>query len=130
MKFDTINIESIHRLMDVFYAKIREDKGGLGEIFNAKIGTSDEEWRAHKLKIASFWEGMLLGSGDYNGQPLKAHLELPPFPRELFSQWLALFDDSLRIVYECGEDRDTILMRAQMIAQRFQHMLYESGYTR
>lgn len=129
MKFDCINMDSIHTLMDIFYAKIRTDKTGLGDIFNTKIGTSDEEWDAHKLKIASFWEGMLLGSGNYNGQPLKAHLDLPPFPREFFTQWLSLFETSLEMVYSREEDRNTVLMRAQTIAQRFQYMIYESGYT-
>lgn len=128
MKFDTINIESIHKLMDVFYSKVRADKNGLGDVFNNKIGTSDEEWNNHKLKIASFWEGMLLGSGDYNGQPLKAHLDLPPFPRELFNVWLGLFKESLESVYEKWEDIALILERAQMIAKRFQHMLYDNPH--
>lgn len=130
MKFDTINTESIHRLMDIFYSKVRENKEGLGDIFNSKIGTSDEEWNAHKLKIANFWQGMLLGSGDYNGQPLKAHLDLAPFPRELFDVWLRLFKESLESVYAREEDSLLILERAQMIAKRFQYMLYDNPHIR
>lgn len=113
--------------MDVFYAKVRLDKNGLGDIFNSKIGTSDELWDAHKLKIANFWQGMLLNIGDYNGQPLKAHLDLPPFPRELFNVWLGLFEESLGIVYEKEEHIILILQRAESIASRFQYMLYDSG---
>lgn len=127
MKFEEINVDSIHRLMDVFYAKVRLDKNGLGDIFNSKIGTSDELWDAHKLKIANFWQGMLLNIGDYNGQPLKAHLDLPPFPRELFNVWLGLFEESLGIVYEKEEHIILILQRAESIASRFQYMLYDSG---
>ncbi|TLD94669.1 group III truncated hemoglobin [Helicobacter jaachi] len=128
MKHKDIDMDSIRRLMDIFYGKIRADKTGLGDIFNNKIGTSEEEWSAHKAKIASFWQGMLLSSGDYNGQPLKAHLELPPFPREFFATWLKLFEESLKEVYESDEPVAIILHRAQMIAQRFQYMIYESGY--
>lgn len=130
MKFDTINTESIHKLMDIFYGKVRADKNGLGDIFNNKIGTSDEEWSEHKLKIANFWQGMLLGIGDYNGQPLKAHIDLSPFPRELFDVWLGLFKESLESVYEREEDIAVILERAQMIAKRFQHILYDSPHIR
>lgn len=123
MKSQEITIQSIQKLMDVFYAKIRNDQNGLGDLFNRQVGTSDEEWNHHKAKIASFWEGMLLGSGDYNGQPLKTHIDLAPFPRDFFRIWLGLFEESLHIVFT--EDKaQIILQRAQMIAQRFQSVIY------
>lgn len=127
MKANSINQSNIKVLMDIFYAKIRFDKSGLGDIFNNKIGTSDEEWEAHKAKIANFWEGMLLGSGNYAGAPMKAHLELPPFPREFFNNWLNMFKESLDEIYQENIARE-ILRRAEAIAQRFQYMIYESGY--
>ena len=126
--FDEINVDSISRLMDVFYDKVRADKNGLGDIFNTKIGTSNEEWVAHKAKIGNFWQGMLLGIGNYNGQPMKTHLDLPPFPRELFNVWLGLFEESLNIVFSKKEHVYTILERAKIIAGRFQYMLYESKH--
>lgn len=49
MKFETINQESIAKLMEIFYEKVRKDKD-LGPIFNNAIGTSDEEWKEHKEK--------------------------------------------------------------------------------
>ena len=127
MKFEAISIESIHKLMDIFYAKVRVDKNGLGAVFNAKIGINDEQWSEHKIKIASFWEGMLLGSGNFKGNPMKAHIDLPAFPRELFAVWLKLFKESLESVYALQANRDIIFQRAEAIAQRFQYMLYESG---
>ncbi|AWI34408.1 group III truncated hemoglobin [Helicobacter apodemus] len=127
MKYQEICVEGIMKLMDIFYDKIRKDKSGLGEIFNNKIGEGEEEWREHKAKIANFWQGMLLGSGNYSGQPMKAHLELPPFPREFFSTWLGLFEESLGQVFE-DNVANNILHRARMIADRFQYMLYENGH--
>ena len=124
MKHQEINTQAIEKLMDVFYAKIRADKSGVGDIFNTAIGTSDEQWNTHKQKIANFWSGLLLGIGDYNGQPLKAHLDLPPFPREFFGIWLRLFEGSLDSLFE-ESPKTQILQKAQMIAQRFQVMLYE-----
>lgn len=118
-----ITQEKIQKLMDVFYAKIRNHRE-LGEIFNNAIGTEDEKWEAHKKKIGNFWMGMLLGEGDYQGNPMKAHIELPPFPRELFDAWLGLFDECLLTIFE-PSDTQIILQKAQMIASRFQYMLYE-----
>lgn len=127
MKYETICIEGIDKLMDIFYARIRVDKNGLGDIFNNAVGTSDAQWEAHKKKIANFWQGMLLGIGDYQGQPLKAHLDLPRFPREFFGIWLGLFEESLHQAFS-DEIATQILQRAEMIAGRFQYMLYESGH--
>lgn len=126
-QYNEICVAGIDKLMDIFYAKIRTDTSGLGDIFNTTIGTSDERWDAHKKKIGNFWQGMLLGIGDYQGQPMKAHLELPPFPREFFATWLGLFEESLLQVFT-PEISQQILQKAQMIAGRFQYMLYESGH--
>ena len=126
-KYDVICKEGIDCLMDIFYAKIRVDKSGVGDIFNNAVGTSDEEWNLHKRKIANFWQGMLLGEGDYAGAPLKAHLDLPPFPREYFKIWLDLFGESLKQVFNDAVASE-FLQRAQTIAQRFQFVLYENKH--
>lgn len=126
MKFESIDANSIRSLMDIFYAKVRVDKGGLGEIFNNKIGTDDANWSDHKEKIANFWEGLLLGSGNFRGNPMRTHIDLAPFPRELFAVWLKLFKESLECVYKEPEHQRVIFQRAEMIAQRFQYVLYES----
>lgn len=125
MKYDSINMDGISALMEIFYEKIRADKSGLGEIFNEKIGTDEESWDKHKAKIASFWQGMLLGQGDYNGQPMKAHIDLPPFKRELFGVWLGLFEESLNIVF-APQIANEILNKARGIAQRFEYMIFEA----
>lgn len=125
MKYDSINMDGISALMEIFYEKIRADKSGLGEIFNKKIGTDEESWDKHKAKIASFWQGMLLGQGDYNGQPMKAHIDLPPFKRELFGVWLGLFEESLNIVF-APQIAKEILNKARGIAQRFEYMIFEA----
>ena len=49
MKYQAINKESLQRLMDVFYAKVRKNEA-LGPIFNDKIGTDDASWEHHKKK--------------------------------------------------------------------------------
>ena len=123
MKYETITKEGLDRLMDLFYGKVRKDPN-LGPIFNGKIGTDEDSWKAHKQKISSFWGGMFLGESDYHGAPLKAHLDLPPFPQEFFSIWLNLFSESCSQVFE-QTPAQMLLFRAQAIAERFQKMLYE-----
>ena len=126
-RFDVICKEAIDILMDIFYAKIRNNKNGVGEIFNNAIGTSDEAWEIHKRKISNFWQGMLLGEGNYSGTPLKTHWELPPVPREYFKIWLDMFEESLHQVFVDVVAKE-ILERAQGIAQRFMVMLYENRH--
>lgn len=122
MKYSTINKDNIAKLMEIFYTKVQKDKE-LGIIFNTAIGTSKEAWEEHKAKIGNFWSGLLLGEGDYNGQPLKKHLDLPYFKQELFEVWLKLFEESLKTLYN-EELQLVILQRAQMIASHFQNILY------
>ncbi|WP_297193199.1 group III truncated hemoglobin [uncultured Campylobacter sp.] len=125
MKYNTINKEAIDKFMELFYEKVRKDKD-IGAIFNAKIGTDDESWKQHKVKISNFWQGMMLGEGDYNGQPLKAHMELEPFPIEFFNIWLDIFEQSLDKVFD--EDMKAVfLQRAQMIAKNFKNALYRGA---
>ncbi|MGM9995960.1 MAG: group III truncated hemoglobin, partial [Campylobacter sp.] len=111
---------------EIFYEKIREDNRGLGEIFNAKIGTDDESWKVHKAKIANFWYGMMLGSGNFAGNPMKAHADLmeeKPFKPEMFDFWLGLFKESLNKLYT-DEVADDFHARAAGIGQRFKYLLF------
>ena len=123
-KYEVICDEGIDLLMDVFYAKIRADENGVGDIFNNAVGTSDEALTVHKKKIGEFWRGMLLGTGNFRGNPPQAHMNLPPFPKEYFDIWLGLFEESLNEVFT-EMPAAQILQRAQMIAMGFKSMLYQ-----
>lgn len=121
--YSEITHENIKILMDKFYADIRSNKD-LGPIFENRIGIDAKNWEAHKEKISRFWRQMLLGENVFDGQPLKKHLDLPPFPREHFNVWLNLFSACLYQIYT-PEVAKSILMKAEMIAQRFQIAIYE-----
>lgn len=123
-RYDVICDEGIDLLMDIFYARIRSDQNGVGDIFNNAVGTSDEKWSHHKKKIGEFWRGMLLGTGNFRGNPPQAHMALPPFPPEYFDIWLDLFEESLNQVFT-EKPAAQILQRAQMIAMGFKTMLYK-----
>ncbi|MDI1229455.1 MAG: DUF1971 domain-containing protein [bacterium] len=89
-KYETISDDSLRHLVDSFYACVRQDKG-LAPVFEASIGTTDEEWQPHLELISNFWSGVILGKKGYDGNPLQAHRNLPSFDGLLFSRWLAIF---------------------------------------
>lgn len=126
--FDSINKESLDKLVDVFYDKAKEDKD-LGVVFNAQI-TSEAKWARHKAVVSSFWLYHLTGIHDesapkkHEGGMVGAHLALPPFPREFFKQWLALFEESLNELFT-PQIKDEILAKAKDMAGKLQGVLYE-----
>lgn len=126
--FDTINQESLYKLVDVFYNKARKDKD-LGHIFNSRI-TSETKWARHKAVVSSFWLYHLTGIHDesapkkHEGGMVGAHLAIPPFPREFFEIWLKLFEESLNEIFT-SNIKDEILLKAKDMAGKLQSVLYE-----
>jgi hemoglobin len=80
-----IDEQVIASLVSTFYARIQLHPV-LGPIFKAKI----EDWDHHIEKLTEFWSSVVLMSGRYHGQPMRAHLPLNIDARH-FDQWLALF---------------------------------------
>ena len=64
-----IDDEDLQRLVDRFYAKVREDDL-IGPIFNSAIG----DWPEHLRKLGAFWSSVMNCSGRYKGNPMAAHL--------------------------------------------------------
>lgn len=90
MKENIITEETIRKLVNHFYTKVRSDKE-LGPIFEQAIGKDAEAWQPHLQKMYDFWSSVMLASGRYRGNPLKKHRDLPSFDRFLFERWLVLF---------------------------------------
>jgi len=91
-----ITEDGIRKLVNSFYGKIRADSE-LGPVFNQAIPA--EAWSAHLDKLCDFWSAVMLKTGRYHGNPPRKHMELPPFPPELFDRWLALFAATAREVF-------------------------------
>lgn len=89
-----ITQDQITRVMDQFYARIRGHPV-LGPVFGAHIGTTDAEWAIHIAKIDGFWSRALLGTGDYDGNPMAAHVGNPMISLDHFPIWLDLFETTL-----------------------------------
>lgn len=85
--------EEIHDLVHGFYAKVRQD-AMLGPVFDAHI----DDWDVHLAKMCQFWSSLLRGTATYSGTPMPKHVALPSLNAQMFTQWLALFEDTLRNV--------------------------------
>ena len=87
----TVTEEDIATLVNEFYGKVRYDPL-LGPVFAGAIG---EEWGPHLAKMRAFWSSVFLASGTYKGNPMMAHLQLPPrLTAAHFQRWLDLWRET------------------------------------
>lgn len=100
----------IEKLVRRFYGYVRED-AYLAPIFSARI----TDWEPHLQRMCAFWSSVVLMSGRYHGQPMRAHVSLPIDAR-YFDRWLALFETTARDVCP-SEAADHFIRRAHRIAQ-------------
>lgn len=85
-----IDEAALERLVDAFYARIRED-AELGPIFNDAI----HDWPRHLETLTAFWSSVMLTSGRYKGRPVPAHMKhRARITPALFDRWLALWAET------------------------------------
>ena len=80
--------EGIRRLVDAFYAKVRQDPQ-LGPVFDKAIAA--DGWPAHLAKMYDFWSSVMLTTGRYKGNPMAVHMAVAGIEAPLFGRWLELF---------------------------------------
>ncbi len=83
----------IDAMVAAFYADIRKHPV-LGAIFNERIGTQAEKWRAHEERIARFWRNAILHERNYDGRPQQVHMATPSVMPEHFALWLDQFEQT------------------------------------
>lgn len=105
-----VDEDMIERLVHTFYARIRED-ALLGPIFESRI----DDWGPHLQRMCEFWSSVILSSGVYHGQPMRAHLPLP-VDAEHFDRWLEIFGATARDLFE-PRVAELFIDRARRIAQ-------------
>jgi hemoglobin len=109
------NEAEIDRLVRAFYTRIRADEV-LGPIFNGIIG---DDWEPHLLKMIDFWSSVMLTTGRYKGQPMRAHLKLKQVTPKLFDRWLTMFRETAEDV--CApEAAERFVEKAGRIAESLQ----------
>lgn len=102
----------IDRLVESFYARVRED-ALLGPIFGRVI----DDWAPHLAKMKDFWSGVALRTGRYHGRPMPAHVAIGGLTPAHFEHWLGLFHATLQDISPNPAVTDYFIDRAQRIAQ-------------
>lgn len=107
-----IDERAIRAMVDHFYTQVREDPL-LGPVFEARVSG---RWPAHLDKMVDFWSSALLRTGRFSGNPRAAHAAIPDLSPGHFERWLALFEETLAVVFDAATAA-FILQRAEMMAQ-------------
>jgi hemoglobin len=110
--------EDIARLVDAFYAKVREDPV-LGPVFERAIS----DWGPHLATMHKFWSSVMLTSGRYKGNPVAVHHRVAGIELELFARWLELFDETCRELFD-NEVADAFRDKAMRIAESLKLALF------
>ncbi|TGY89800.1 group III truncated hemoglobin [Marinicauda algicola] len=106
----------IERLVDRFYARVRED-ALLAPVFAAKIA----DWEPHLRQMYAFWSSVVLGTGRYHGRPMPKHAPLPVCG-DHFDRWLALFEATAREVCP-PRAAEIFIERARRIAASLEYAI-------
>jgi len=115
MKPDIAHRADIERLINTFYDKVKADPV-LGPIFN---DIAEVDWPKHLPVMYNFWEFLLLGGTQYQGNPIQKHVDLHaihPLTAEHFDRWLLLFQASVDDLF-VGQVADDAKFRAYAIAE-------------
>lgn len=114
-----IDEAGLQRLVDRFYARVRED-AELGPIFNDAIAN----WPEHLEKLTAFWSSVMLTSGRYKGQPVPAHMKhVGRITPELFDPWLDLWNETTTELMS-PEAAAALQAKAARIAESLQLALF------
>ncbi len=110
--------DDIARLVDAFYAKVREDQE-LGPVFDRAISG----WGPHLATMRKFWSSVMLTSGRYKGNPVATHERVEGIAYDLFARWLALFDETCRELFD-DKVADAFRDKAVRIAESLKLALF------
>ena len=111
------NLDDIKQMVDTFYDKVNKDKE-LSYIFNY---FAKKNWVTHLPIMYSFWSKLLLGEGDYRGNPFQKHIPLP-IESHHFDRWVELFKQNIDEQF-IGEIAEEAKLRAENIAYVFDNKL-------
>jgi len=115
MLSDITSRKDIELLLTKFYERAFADDA-IGYIFTE---VTHLDLNVHLPVIANFWEDMLLGSHNYNGNPVKIHQhidKLTELNEQHFNRWLMLWQVTID-EYFAGEKATEAKQRAGNIAQ-------------
>jgi hemoglobin len=100
-KHSTITKENINQMVITFYSKILKEDGEVAQVFRDKLGDdiNSDEWQEHIVILTKFWSMIALQDTEYQGNPMRAHFDLP-LSRDKFGAWLVMFFETIDALYE------------------------------
>lgn len=85
-----VSPDQIELVVAQFYAQVRRH-AVLGPVFAKHV----QDWPPHEAKIARFWRNAILFERSYDGNPMAVHRAAGNVEAAMFTDWLALFDQTL-----------------------------------
>ena len=102
----------LQQLVDLFYARVREDDR-IGPLFNDAV----EDWPEHLERLGAFWSSVMRTTGRYKGNPMAAHLRhARAIEPAMFDRWLELWRETAREMLP-EADAAAIIDKAERIAE-------------
>jgi hemoglobin len=83
----SITETSIRKMVDTFYARVRED-AVLSPVFENRLAG---KWDEHMPRMYAFWTKVLLDTGEFQSNVFGKHMALSGITKEHFVRWLTLF---------------------------------------
>lgn len=117
--------DDVALLIDTFYKRVVTDPL-IAHFFTEVVQLN---WHTHIPIMNRFWCSVLLGTGSYSGQPMRAHLELnqkSALTSGHFERWLELWTDTVHSLFE-GELANRAINQAKMMAHLIQDKLDRSA---
>ncbi|MFD0861808.1 group III truncated hemoglobin [Sungkyunkwania multivorans] len=119
------NREDVFLLVSSFYKKVRKD-ALLGPIFNTHIN----DWDHHLQHLTDFWEGNLFFIKQFEGNPLKKHIEVDQkeghtIEAQHFGVWLHLWFQTIDELFE-GENAYIAKNRARKMGTFFHLNIFQA----
>ena len=115
---DISNKDDIKIFVDAFYNEVRIDQL-IGPVFAAVI--PDGNWTPHLERMYSFWNTVLFGAREYQGNPFSKHSSLP-IEKIHFDRWLELLNTTLDKHFS-GEKTEEVKERAEKMGLLFHSKL-------
>jgi len=111
--------EDLQRLVDLFYARVREDEL-IGPVFNGAV----HDWPEHLVKLGAFWSSVINRSGRFKGNPMAAHLKhKSAIDPAMFERWLQLWRETASVTLP-PHGAELVIDRAERIAESLQLGLF------
>lgn len=125
MKKEITSSKDIHKLVTIFYSRIRKDVY-LGPIFEKHI----QDWPAHFEHLTNFWQNSLFHNSDYKGDPLEVHQKLDKaedssINEQHFGVWLNHWSQTIDDHF-IGDNAAILKLKARKMATHIHIHLFQS----